>query len=140
MQLVEVMVAAAVFTTACGSSLKLFAGTASSTQQTELRQQSIERIELDRLQLQAHWRRDLAGAAACAASAEQLAALASSVPAPPLLEREVLAGEQSDELRLRWRLVGEPTVVRERLVTTAGMGAVCAADGPLTDSQVEGLP
>jgi hypothetical protein len=26
------------------------------------------------------------------------------------------------------------------LVTTAGMGALCAADGPLTDSQVEGLP
>lgn len=140
MQLVEVMVAAAVFTTACGSSLKLFAGTASSTQQAELRQQSIERIELDRLQLQAHWRRDLAGSAACAANAEQLAALASSIPAPPLLEREVLAGEQPDELRLRWRLVGEPTVVRERLVTTAGMGALCAADGPLTDSQVEGLP
>jgi hypothetical protein len=31
-------------------------------------------------------------------------------------------------------------IVRERLVTAAGMGALCAADGPLTDSQVEGLP
>ena len=54
MQLVEVMVAAAVFTAASGSSLQLFAQAAVSSQATELRQQQLERIELDRLQLQAH--------------------------------------------------------------------------------------
>ena len=112
---------------------------ASSSQQSELRQQRIERIELDRLQLQAHWRRELAGAAACAISPEQLKALAAAVPTPPQVQREVVVGEQPDELRLRWRFAGEPGVVRERLVTTAGLGTSCSASAPLTDSQVEGL-
>jgi hypothetical protein len=140
MQLVEVMVAAAVFTAASGSSLQLFAQAAGSSQQMELRQQRLERIELDRLQLQAHWHRELAGAEACAISSEQLKALAASVPPPPQLQREVVLGEQPDELRLRWRFDGEPGVVRERLVTTAGLGTSCTASAPLTDSQVEGFP
>jgi hypothetical protein len=139
MQLVEVMVAAAVFTAASGSSLQLFAQAASSSQQRELHQQRIERIELDRLQLQAHWRRELAGTAACAISPEQLKALAAAVPAPPQVQREVAVGEQPDELRLRWRLAGEPGVVRDRLVTTAGLGASCSAHAPLTDSEVQGV-
>jgi hypothetical protein len=139
MQLVEVMVAAAVFTAASGSSLQLFAQAASSSQQRELHQQRIERIELDRLQLQAHWRRELAGTAACAISPEQLKALAAAVPAPPQVQREVVVGEQPDELRLRWRLAGEPGVVRDRLITTAGLGASCSAHAPLTDSEVEGV-
>ncbi len=139
MQLVEVMVAAAVFTAASGSSLQLFAQVASSSQQRELHQQRIERIELDRLQLQAHWRRELAGTAACAISPEQLQALAAAVPAPPQVQREVVVGEQPDELRLRWRLAGEPGVVRDRLVTTAGLSASCSAHAPLTDSEVQGV-
>ena len=140
MQLVEVMVAAAVFTAASGSSLQLFAQAAGSSQQAELRQQRIERIELDRLQLQAHWRRELEAADACALSAEELRALAASLPAPPQLQREVVLSDQPDELRLRWRFTGEPGVVRERLVTTAGLGTSCTVPLPLTDSQVEGLP
>lgn len=139
MQIVEVMVAAAVFTAASGSSLQLFAQAASRTQETEARQQRLERIELDRLQLQAHWRRQLQGSTACATSPEQLRALAAAVPVPPQLQREVAVGEQPDELRLRWRFDGEPAVVRERLVTTAGLGASCSATTSLTDSQVEGL-
>jgi hypothetical protein len=140
MQFVEVMVAAAVFTAASGGSLQLFAQAASSSQQSELRQQRIERIELDRLQLQAHWQRELSGDAACSIRPQQLKALAAAVPAPPQLQREVVAGEQPDELRLRWRFAGEPGVLRERLVTTAGLGTSCTANAPLTDSQVEGLP
>ena len=135
MQLVEVMVAATMFAAASGSSLQLFAQVASSTQQTELRQQRLERIELDRLQLAAQWRRALA--AACATSPEQLQALAAAVPAPPQVQREVLAGEQPDELRLRWRFVGEGAVVREQLVTRVGLGGSCPAHGPLTDTSVE---
>lgn len=140
MQIVEVMIAAAVFTAATGSSLQLFAQAASRSQQTELRQQRTEQIEQDRLQLAAHWRRELAGAASCEIEPEQLQVLAASLPAPPELSREVVAGEQPDELRLRWRFVGEPGVVRERLVTPAGLGTSCTANAPLTDSQVEGLP
>jgi hypothetical protein len=140
MQIVEVMAAAAVFTAASGSSLQLFAQAASRTQESEARQQRLERIELDRLQLQAHWRRQLAGSTACVTSPEQFRALAAAVPVPPQLQREVEVGEQPDELRLRWRFDGEPAVVRERLFTTAGLGASCSAVAPLTDSQLEGLP
>jgi len=137
MQLVEVMVAAAVFSAASGSSLKLFAQAASSSQQRELHQQGIERIELDRLQLQAHWRRALEGVDGCEVSLEQLRSLAAAVPQ---VQRELVAGEQPDELKLRWRLAGESAAIRERVVTTAGLGRFCSADAPLTDSQVEGLP
>ncbi len=135
MQLVEVMVAAAVFASACGSSLQLFAQAASSTQQTELRQQRLERIELDRLQLLAHWRRALAGE--CATGPEQLQALAAAVPAPPQLQRELAAGDQPDELRMRWRFMGENAVVREQLVTSAGLGGSCTAPGPRNDTNGE---
>jgi hypothetical protein len=138
MQLVEVLVAGAVFTAASGSSLQLFAQAAISSQQTELRQQRLERIDLDRLQLQAHWRLELVGAEACAISPDQLKALAAVVPVPPQLQREVVLGAAPGELRVRWRFDGEPTVVRERLVTAAGLGASCNASAPLTDSQVEG--
>lgn len=140
MQLVEVMVAAAVFTAASGGSLQLFAQAANSAQRGELRQQGMERIELDRLQLQAHWRRAIEAAESCAMSSAELRALAVSLPAPPKVQREVMQAEQPDELLLRWRLAGEPGVVRARLVTTAGLGASCTVSAPLTESAVEGLP
>lgn len=140
MQLVEVMVAVAVFSAASGSSLQLFAQAASSSQHRELHQQGIERIELDRLQLQAHWRRALEGVDGCEVSLEQLRVLAAAVPAPPQVQRELVAGAQPDELKLRWRLAGESAAIRERVVTTAGLGRSCSADALLTDSQVEGLP
>ena len=139
MALVEVMVAAAVFTAASCGSLQFFAQAADNSQQTELRQQRLERIELDRLQLQARWRRALSGVATCDVTPEQLKALAAVVPTPPQVYREVVAGEQADEIRLRWRFDGEPAVVRERLLTTAGLGASCNANAPLTDSEVEGV-
>lgn len=139
MHLLEVMVAATVFTAASGSSLQLFAQAASRSQTAELRQQQLERIELDRLQLQAHWRRELAASDTCAVSPEQLSRWAATVPVPPQIQRELLAGDQSDELRLRWRLEGQPAVVRERLVTTAGLGANCMASEALIGSQPEGV-
>ena len=139
MALVEVMVAAAVFTLASCGSLQLFAQAADNSQQTELSQQRLERIELDRLQLQAHWRRELSGVAPCSVTPEQLKELASAVPTPPQVYREVVAGEQTDEIRLLWKSDGESTVVRERLVTTAGLGASCSTSAPLTDSQGEGV-
>ena len=135
MQLVEVMVAAAVFASASGSSLQLFAQAAGSSQQTELRQQRLERIELDRLQLLAHWRRALAGG--CAPGPEQLQALAAALPVPPQLQRELSAGNHPDELRMRWRFVGENAVVRQQLVTGIGIGGSCTAPGPLNKTDGE---
>jgi hypothetical protein len=139
MQLVEVMMAAAVFTAASGGSLQVFARMASSSQQAELRQRQLERIELDRLQLQALWRRELLGQAVCISSIDQIRAMAATLPPPPQVVRDLRAGDQVDELRLRWRFEGEPGVVRERLLTMAGLGASCKATAPLTDSPVEGV-
>lgn len=139
MQLVEVMVAVAVFTAASSSSMQLLAQAAGRSQQAELRQQRIERIELDRLQLQAHWRRALEGVEACAIRAEQLRDLAASVAVPPQLQRELVPAEAPDELWLRWRLSGEAAVVRERLVTKAGLGNYCAGPLPRTESQRESV-
>ena len=139
MQLVEVMVAAAVFTAASGCSLQVFSRVASSIEQADLRQQQLDRIELDRLQLQAHWRRELLGQAICISSLDQLRAMAATLPPPAQVVRDLRAGDQVDELRLRWRFEGEPGVVRERLLTIAGLGASCKTTAPLTDSQVEGV-
>lgn len=130
MQLVEVMVAVAVFTAASAGALQLFAEAAGSSQQLELRRLRLERIELDRLQLQAHWRRQLQGA--CAASPEQLKTLAVAWPAPPQVQREVVVGAQLDELWLRWRFAGEPAPVRARMVTTAGLGSSCMVRAPFS--------
>ena len=127
MQLLEVMVAASVFTAASAGSLQLFAQAASSSQASEVQQQKLERIELDRLRLQALWRRQLQGASACAVTPEHLRELAASVPPPPQLQRELLLAEQQGELRLRWRFEDQPAVVRERLVTPAGLGLACPA-------------
>jgi type II secretory pathway component PulJ len=140
MQLVEVIVAATVFTAASGSSLHLFAQAASRSHATEARQQQLERIELDRLQLQAHWRQKLAEQMLCSSSSEQLQALAAALPPPPQLHREVSASDPGDGLRVRWRLTGEAAVVRERLVTPAGLGLGCIAGPPLTDRELEGVP
>lgn len=129
MQLVEVLVAASVFTAAAGGSLQLFAQAASHSQHGELRQQQLERIEIDRLQLQAHWRRQLQDQAVCPLNREQLQALAAQLPPPPRVQRQLLPGDQPEELRVRWRFEGEAAVVRERLVSAAGLG-LCPADAP----------
>lgn len=55
MQLVEVMVAATVFAMATVGSVQLWSRAALGSQQVEIHQQQGERIELDRLQLQARW-------------------------------------------------------------------------------------
>jgi hypothetical protein len=127
MQLVELMVAASVFMAASAGSLQLFAQAASSSQASERRQQQLERIELDRLRLQAFWRRQLDGASSCDVTPEHLRELAASVPPPPQLQRELLVADQQGELRLRWRFEDQPAVVRERLVTPAGLGLACPA-------------
>jgi len=136
MQLVEVMVAAAIFSAASGSSLQLWSTAAGSSHQLEHRQQLVERMELDRLQLQAHWRRALVSEPDCSISRERWMAAADAVPVPPQLQRELVISDQMDALQVRWRAEADPTLQRERLFTTAGMG-LCQAEAPLTDSQVE---
>ncbi len=110
----------------------------SGHQQAELRQQQLERIELDRLQLQAHWRQRLTTESGCAISPEQLIAVASALPVPPQLQRDLIPADQDDALQVRWRAERDPALQRERLFTPAGLG-LCPAEPPLTGSQVEAV-
>lgn len=139
MQLVEVLVAASVFTAAAGGSLQLFAQAASSSQQGELRQQQLERVDFDRLQLQAHWRRQLQARLSCTDGADLLQAMAAELPPPPQVHREVLKGDNAHELRLRWRMDGNSPLVRERLVTIAGLGLCSPALAPAAPALEEQL-
>lgn len=136
MQMIEVMVAAAIFTAAAGSSLQLWSKAAGSSQQMELRQLQLERIELDRLQLQAQWRQDLGSQVDCPISRDQMIEVASALPVPPQLQREVAPTDQDGSLRVRWRVDSEAAVQRERWFTAAGLG-FCQDASPITDSQLE---
>lgn len=136
MHLAEVMVAAAVFSAASGSSLQLWSHAAGSSHRAELRQQLLERIDLDRLQLQAHWRQELAGGSGCGLSSEDLVEVASALPVPPQLRREVVPVQSGEGLQVRWEVADDPGTTRERIFTPAGLG-LCHSESPLTDSQVE---
>lgn len=127
MQLIEVMVAAAVFSAATGSSLQLWSRAASSNQRLEQRHMLQERIELDRLQLQAHWRQAFSTAEACPVDGARLAAAAAGAPVPPQLERELIQIDGDGGIGVRWRAVGPSKLERQRLFTPAGLG-LCGAD------------
>ena len=125
MQLVEVMVAATVFAMASGSSVQLWSRAAMGSQRVEFQHQQRERIELDRLQLQARWQQDLrqpTGAAGCAVCRDQLITVAERVPVPPQLRRALLPADQADALLVRWWVEASPALQRERLFTPAGLG------------------
>jgi type II secretory pathway component PulJ len=128
MHLLEVMLAAALFSSASASSMQLWGRVVTASQQTALRQQQLERMELDHLRLQAHWQRELSGAPTCSVSSEQLQAVAAAVPVPPQLQRELLPGITGQELRVRWSVEGQPQLKRERLFTPAGLG-LCTQEG-----------
>ncbi|MBV2351504.1 hypothetical protein KUL97_07260 [Synechococcus sp. HK05] len=120
MQLVEVMVAASVFAMATGSSVQLWSRAALGSQQVEMQQQQAERVELDRLQLQARWQAELRPS--CSVSPAQLITVAERVPVPPQLRREVVPVDQGAALQVRWWLEASPANARERLFTAAGLG------------------
>lgn len=128
MQLLEVMVAATVFSAAAGSSLQLWSQAASGTQRSEQREQLQERIELDRLQLAAHWRRALQPDQACAVDQNRLLSVAAVLPVPPQLQRQVLADPTSGGVLVRWSAGETPAIARERLFTLAGLGLSCPTE------------
>lgn len=137
MQLVEVMVAASVFMAAALASSQLFTQVAGSSQQSEHLQQQLERIEFDRLQLEAHWLRRRQSLSSCSVAVDHMSAVAAEVSPPPQVHRELLAGERPEELRLRWRIASWSAPLRQRLVTAAGLG-VCAGSQDATQSVPEG--
>ena len=136
MHLVEVVVAAAVFSAASGSSLQLWSHATGTSHRAELRHQLLERIDLDRLQLQAHWRQELEGGSGCEVGSEALMDVASSLPEPPQLRRAVVPVHSGEGVQVRWQVADDPATTRERVFTPAGLG-LCHSESPLTDSQVE---
>jgi len=140
MQIVEVLVAAVVFSAASASSLQLWSQAAVSAEGAQRQAQQLERIELDRLQLQAHWRRDLEAEAACGDGGDAMKAVAAALPVPPQLQRELLPSSEPAGVLVRWRVASEPALQRERLFTPEGLG-VCRADTPaIAQPEAEVLP
>ena len=131
MQFVEVMVAVVVFSSASLSSVQLWSKAARSHQQALLAEQQLERIELDRFQLQAHWRRARVLTPGCSTSAEHMRSVAQRLPVPPQLQRELLVSELGEQLKVRWHVEGAPELMRERVFTPAGLG-LCSQEGSAT--------
>lgn len=138
MQLVEVMVAATVFAMATVGSVQLWSRAALGSQQVEIHQQQGERIELDRLQLQARWQGELRQPAgpACAVTPAQLISVAERVPVPPQLRRDVVPVDQGSAVRVRWWVEASPAETRERLFTAAGLG-LCDPLAAASDQALE---
>lgn len=122
MQLIEVSLAAVIFTAASGASLQLAAVGAAQQHQVVLRSVLEERIELDRLQLQARWRQAIEPGQVCTAVDGQLADLADRIQPPPQLQREVLSVSDRRGIQVAWSALDQPTLQRSRRFTAAGLG------------------
>jgi type II secretory pathway component PulJ len=122
MQLVEVMVASVVFALSSVCSLQIWSQFGRGVQHSELREQWLQRMEIDRLQLQARWRSDLQQSPQCVGQAEAMQALAASLPVPPQLQRQIALGAQPEELAVHWQAVDQPGLQRQRWFSAAGLG------------------
>jgi hypothetical protein len=122
MQLIEVSLAAVLFTAATGGSLQLWAASGSQQQQLASTNELEERIELDRLQLQAHWRQGIAPGQSCPAVLEQLEPVAARIQPPPQVLRALHPAGDGGGVQVVWSIPGKPTLQRQRLFTPAGLG------------------
>jgi hypothetical protein len=129
MNLIEVMLASAIFAGAAGGSLQLWAASAAASQQSVERERLLERMDLDLLQLQARWRRDAQGWAglSCEAATARLESLAATAPVPPQLQRRVEPAPEGTGLvvSLASPLDG---LRRQRLFTAAALGPCSQAE------------
>ena len=130
MHLIEVTLAAVVFSAASGSSLQLWSRAASGSQVVEQREELQERIELDRLQLSAHWRRSLSLGQMCAVDQRWLLDMAAALPVPPRLQRQLLPDQSTGGVWVRWSADERAGVARQRLFTPTGLGLSCSAEVP----------
>lgn len=122
MQLVEALVASSVFAISAGAALQISAGSAAGTLNTRAREQALERIEQDRLQLQAHWRAALAQPMACAAALAVMEAISASQAAPAGVSRSVQRSGQAELLEISWALEQAPQLQRRRLISPLALG------------------
>ena len=122
MQLIEVSLAAVLFTGATGGSLRLWAASGGQQQQLASRSELQERIELDRLQLQARWRQAFAPGQSCSAVDGQLEAVAARIQPPPQVRRALKDAGDGRGVLVVWSALDQPELQRERRFTAAGLG------------------
>ena len=122
MQLIEVSLAAVLFTAASGGSLQLWAASGSQQQQLASASELQERIELDRLQLQARWRQAIAPGQSCPAVQEQLEPVAARIQPPPQVQRTLSPASDGRGVAVVWSALEQPTLKRERRFSAAGLG------------------
>ena len=122
MQLIEVSLAAVLFTGATGGSLRLWAASGGQQQQLASRSELQERIELDRLQLQARWRQALAPGQSCPAVEGKLEAEAARIQPPPQVSRALQDPADGRGVVVVWSALDQPELQRQRRFTAAGLG------------------
>ncbi|WP_415399490.1 hypothetical protein [Synechococcus sp. W4D4] len=122
MQLIEVSLAAVLFTAASGGSLQLWAASGGQQKQLASRSEVEERIELDRLQLQARWRQAIAPGQTCSAVEEQLEPVAARIQPPPQVQRTLSPASDGRGVEVVWSGLEQPMLERQRRFTAAGLG------------------
>ena len=122
MQLIEVSLAAVLFTGATGGSLRLWAASGGQQQQLASRSELQERMELDRLQLQARWRQAFAPGQSCPAVEGQLEAEAARIQPPPQVSRALKDPGDGRGVLVVWSALDQPELTRQRRFTAAGLG------------------
>ena len=122
MQLIEVSLAAVLFTGATGGSLRLWAASGGQQHQLAARSELQERIELDRLLLQARWRQAFAPEQSCRAVEGQLEAEAARIQPPPQVSRALKDPGDGRGVLVVWSALDQPEVQRQRRFTAAGLG------------------
>ena len=122
MQLIEVSLAAVLFTGATGGSLRLWAASGGQQQQLASRSELQERMELDRLQLQARWRQAFAPGQSCPAVEGQLEAEAARIQPPPQVSRALQDPADGRGVLVVWSALDQPELQRQRRFTAAGLG------------------
>lgn len=122
MQLIELIMAAVVFSGAASCSLQLWGQAASGAHRAEHLEQLQQRIELDRLQLQAHWQRLLSAAPVCSSAVTEIVSIAAALPLPPQVQRRTRVDDHSAGVWVHWQATDTPGLERERLFTAAGLG------------------
>ena len=122
MQLIEVSLAATLFAAASGSSLQLWAASGSQQQQLASTSEMQERIELDRLQLQARWRQAIAPGQSCPAVQDQLEPVAARTQPPPQVQRTLNLASDGRGVEVVWSVQQQPMLKRERRFSPAGLG------------------
>ena len=122
MQLLEVSLAAALFGAATTGSLQLWASGMGQQQTLATRSELLERMELDRLQLQARWRQALPEGAVCSSYEGGMLDVAQQIQTPPQVSRVLEPLRDVPGVRVVWSSPGQAGLDRSRWFTAAGLG------------------